>query len=251
MSPKLLPSSASSPILPTTVETSSDPSGDMTVSPFQSLLNWDKDVSYIFYRRCNQPRLPHLLLELSGHGVPWLIIPILVFLLKSSLSPTSAALLLNFLALTVVDLAVIGLLKPAFHRKRPAYNTGIGHVTIHAVDQFSFPSGHATRAGFLATFVCYVRWKHEKGLHPFIDTNLFTALVFVWAIAVCASRVALGRHHVLDVICGALVGASYVFWWNPLWISDDYAQALRSGLMGAPSSAAQLDSMTSGLQSNT
>lgn len=71
-----------------------------------------------------------------------------------------------------------------------------------SIDKFSFPSGHATRA--IALFVFF------KSL-PF--TLAFPILV--WSIAVCISRVLLGRHHVLDVFAGMIIGyieASFVLW---------------------------------------
>lgn len=207
----------------------------------QLILQWDKDVSFLLYRfyQTHIPsRLPLLLLEVSGHGVPWLMLPIAIFLFKPNLSPTAAALMVNFLLLTLLDLAAIGLLKPLFHRKRPAYNTGIGHVTIHIVDQFSFPSGHATRAGFVTAFILLVQRLHPDGLHRSIACPAFFGLTFLWATAICVSRVALGRHHVLDVVVGAFLGASYVLLWQPFWIGPAFSaslrDALRSAILGTP-----------------
>lgn len=196
---------------------------------YHKLVQWDKDVSYLVYRFYNThfSRIPLLILEVSGHGVPWIVAPVLIFLFKPQLSPLASALMLNFLALTFVDLATIGLLKPVFRRPRPAYNTGIGHITIHAVDQFSFPSGHATRAGFVASFLYYVRAFHPTALHPVIASHQFLVFVACWALLVCASRVALGRHHIVDVVFGALLGTTYVVVWNPLWIGAAFSFGLR------------------------
>jgi membrane-associated phospholipid phosphatase len=36
-------------------------------------------------------------------------------------------------------------------------------------------------------------------------------MAIVWAVAVSLSRVMLGRHHVLDVVAGSLVGV-FQFW---------------------------------------
>lgn len=207
-------------------------------SVLRSLLQWDKDVSFLIYRfyNTNYPRLLLLVLEVSGHGVPWIFLPVLIFLMKHQLSPAASSLLLNFLAITLIDLAAIGLSKPIFRRTRPAYNSGIGHVTVHAVDQFSFPSGHATRAALVASFLWYVRITFPDVLHPFIATLYFMIFTFLWATAVCLSRVALGRHHVLDVVAGSLAGASYLFIWFPFWIgpewADQFRQMLRHAIVG-------------------
>lgn len=194
------------------------------------LLQFDRDASYGVYRWYDEnisTRFPLLALELSGHGIPWLVIPILIFLFKTQLSPVAAALTLNFLALTVLDLIVIVLLKPLFRRPRPVYNTGIGPATVHAVDQFSFPSGHSTRAGFLSSFVCYSLCYHHGGLPSWIVFPSFMVATIFWAVALCLSRVALGRHHVLDVIAGYFLGISYAFIWDPFWIGPLLASGLR------------------------
>lgn len=218
---------------------------------FSSIMQWDKDVSFLLYRwyAANIPsRIPLLALEVSGHGVPWLILPILIFVLKSNLSPKAASLMLNFLALTILDLAVIGVLKPIFRRARPAYNSGIGHVTIHIVDQFSFPSGHATRAGFLTSFVWHTQAHHSNGLHPWLACPAFTVAAILWGVAICLSRVMLGRHHVLDVLFGFILGVTYVYAWEPFWIDEKFAEFLRDGLRSALFVSAHVAKTVSRLQ---
>ena len=44
-----------------------------------------------------------------------------------------------------VDIVFTGLLKSIFRRKRPVYNHVGDFVVIVAVDQYSFPRGHAAR----------------------------------------------------------------------------------------------------------
>lgn len=157
--------------------------------------------------------------------------------------------MLNFLALTLLDLAVIGIFKPAFRRTRPVYNTGIGHVTIHVVDQFSFPSGHASRAGFLTSFVWHTQYHHAEGMHPWLSSPTFTVIALAWATAICASRVLLGRHHVLDVLLGFALGVSYVYIWDPLWINAEFASSLRDALRSALFGSAHIAKAASGIRS--
>ena len=64
-----------------------------------------------------------------------------------------------------------------------------------SVDKFSFPSGHTTRAVFCAAYCITI--SHDP---------VFDFWVGAWAVIVAASRVLLGRHHVADVIMGAMVG---------------------------------------------
>ena len=65
-----------------------------------------------------------------------------------------------------------------------------------SIDNYAFPSGHATRAAMLAYFFS------EK---VFFD-GATKGLISLWAMFVCMSRVLLGRHHVLDVLLGILIG---------------------------------------------
>lgn len=224
-SPKPVEEASPPPLLP--VPTTMTPTSSNSM--LRALMQWDKDVSFLIYRHYNTnfPRLLLLILEVSGHGVPWIAAPILIFLFKENLSAMAASLMFNFLAITALDLAAIGILKPLFHRTRPAYNSGIGHVTIHAVDQFSFPSGHATRAALVASFLFYVQTMYPEALQPMLASSLFMLFTFVWATAVCASRVALGRHHVVDVVAGAVIGASYLVFWHMFWVGADSADQFR------------------------
>jgi membrane-associated phospholipid phosphatase len=65
------------------------------------------------------------------------------------------------------------------------------------VDNYSFPSGHTTRATLMALM--------------FVATAVTSTAAVVallgWAVATGVSRVTLGRHHVLDVVCGWGFGA--------------------------------------------
>uniref|UniRef100_A0A803PM30 Phosphatidic acid phosphatase type 2/haloperoxidase domain-containing protein n=1 Tax=Cannabis sativa TaxID=3483 RepID=A0A803PM30_CANSA len=68
-------------------------------------------------------------------------------------------------------------------------------------------SGHSSRVFFVASLV-------HLSASVFVDAltaegkvvNLLIAFVWVWAAATSASRVLLGRHFVVDVFAGALLG---------------------------------------------
>lgn len=205
---------------------------ERTSSTFNSLMKWDKDSSYLVYKayKSNHSQIPLLILEFSAHGVPWIILPILFFIFKHDLSPQASSLVFNFLGITALDFAVVGVLKPLCHRSRPVYNTGLCCITIPSVDQFSFPSGHATRVYFVAFFLSYVRALYPEALHPVLASSPFIAAVYVWALLVCFSRVALGRHHILDVAAGAVLGMLYVVVWTPFWFSTSIADRFRQFL---------------------
>ena len=80
--------------------------------------------------------------------------------------------------------------------------------------QFSFPSGHATRAVLLSASCCLL-----SGL-----PGLLVVPATAWAAAVCVSRVLLGRHHLLDVAAGAGLGLAEAAVLGALWRSPEQTQ---------------------------
>ena len=111
----------------------------------------------------------------------------------------------------VFDVLVIGLTKAVTRRQRPPENEE--DILTVSVDIYSFPSGHASRAFMLSTFLF---------MHFHVSV-LWKYAVLLWAVSVAASRVLLGRHHVSDVIVGSVLGCmecSIVNCCN-LWLSAD------------------------------
>merc|ERR1712136_106457 len=150
-------------------------------------------------------------LELSGHGVPWFVA---CFYLMFAY-PTLQTVAWKCIFALVIDLLVVGVIKVTFKRQRPDYNKGKMFATV-SVDKFSFPSGHTTRAVLMATFII----KHINTIaHP-----LATNFILGWAFLIALSRVALGRHHVSDVICGALIGYLQYDLAIYMWIESNLVQ---------------------------
>ena len=79
------------------------------------------------------------------------------------------------------------------------------------VDKFSFPSGHATRATMLALLFTLLSPLPLLLWIPFL----------AWAAAVAVSRVLLGRHHILDVVAGVIIGAIEAVILSMLWRSEE------------------------------
>jgi undecaprenyl-diphosphatase len=85
--------------------------------------------------------------------------------------------------------------KNLFRRRRPPAAIAGFQSVITAADRFSLPSGHTSAAFLFVTFLCV-------GLHW-----IFLPL-YIWAMAVGASRVILGVHFPSDIVLGALLGSS-------------------------------------------
>ena len=110
-------------------------------------------------------------------------------------------------------LAIYGLLKPLANFPRPLSVFGAQAVHVLGEPKFvhSFPSGHAAFAAVLATSFAFSlprRWG---------------ALLWVFVLWVCWSRIAVGAHFPADVLGGALVGllcALAAHWLAKLWARD-------------------------------
>ena len=130
-------------------------------------------------------------LEVTGHGVPWLLISAFYGYRSSG---NFQEFNINLLVALLLDLVVVGTLKVLTGRKRPSHNKDDMFATV-SVDKYSFPSGHATRVSMVAVLF---------SLSEMDPTYLL--FVKIWAVVVSVSRIILGRHHILDVVAGVLIG---------------------------------------------
>ncbi|XP_054458145.1 polyisoprenoid diphosphate/phosphate phosphohydrolase PLPP6 [Anoplopoma fimbria] len=155
------------------------------------------------------------LIEVSGHGIPWLAGS--AYCLYKSDSAAGQEVMLNLLLGLLLDLILVGIVKAVVRRRRPAHNRMDMFATF-SVDRFSFPSGHATRAAMCGRFL----------LAHLVLAAPLRVLVLLWAGLVGLSRVMLGRHNVTDVMFGFWMGYFQYNLVEMLWLS---AQTLQ-GLMG-------------------
>lgn len=59
---------------------------------------------------------------------------------------------------------------------------------------------------------------------------LFWPPLLAWAVSVSVSRLLLYRHHILDVLAGAMLGAFEAFLLSILWLGKDASAWLMSWL---------------------
>ncbi|XP_074599608.1 polyisoprenoid diphosphate/phosphate phosphohydrolase PLPP6-like [Brevipalpus obovatus] len=129
-------------------------------------------------------------LEWSCHGIPWFIVVIASLYLYPGNKVLS-----KLLVGLVMDVMVVGLIKATVRRRRPVYRNQDDQFIVASVDKHSFPSGHASRAIYVALLT------HSL----YGEATVIGYLVGTWAMAVAASRIFLGRHHVFDVAAGFVV----------------------------------------------
>ena len=116
----------------------------------------------------------------TGDSLFWLIIIGILLWQKQPLG-------WDLLLIVAVAAGVTAVAKGIFKRKRPSEKWAL------STDKYAFPSGHAARAGAVATALAFA----------------FPAWGWVsllWAVLVGLARVALARHFLSDVTVGLLLG---------------------------------------------
>ena len=136
-------------------------------------------------------------IEFIGHYGAWAIgITISYFLCGcSNQCKRCLQIWLNLIVVTSFCQSINILLKVLFRRKRPIYN-GDDMFALTIIESFSFPSGHSTHAASVAYF--FARYVCQTALQQYI------AVMLAWFVGL--SRVFLGRHYILDVVVGHLIG---------------------------------------------
>ncbi|MFL9830524.1 phosphatase PAP2 family protein [Flavobacterium sp. ARAG 55.4] len=91
------------------------------------------------------------------------------------------------------------LVKYTFQRLRPCNNPEILSVirVVKSSKSFSFFSGHASNTMAAAMFIYHLLKQYFK----------YTYLLFLWPLVFAYSRIYLGLHYPLDILCGYVFGA--------------------------------------------
>jgi undecaprenyl-diphosphatase len=126
----------------------------------------------------------------------YLIVAVVIILRKRVWSIAVLAML--GISFALADQLSVHLFKNVFERLRPCYVEELKTV-IHSIEncggQYGFISNHAANTFCFAMFTSL-----------FFKNKYYTILIFAWAICVSYSRIYVGKHFPLDVICGAAFG---------------------------------------------
>ncbi|XP_002740908.1 polyisoprenoid diphosphate/phosphate phosphohydrolase PLPP6-like [Saccoglossus kowalevskii] len=193
--------------------------GDSEQQDALAILRWDKELTQSFSvcattdSKFGQLRPLMKLLEISGHGVPW-IVSLIVLLYVTRNNSNECQFIINLLAGQILDLVITATVKVAIKRQRPHGNKKDMFATV-SIDAYSFPSGHSSRVVmvmclFLFEFTFTFKWMYF--------------VVILWSSSVCISRILLGRHHVLDVVGGVVLGMLEYKLIRIFWISNKQSQ---------------------------
>ena len=138
----------------------------------------------------NSPRFrAAALLARSGDSWLWCGVLFVIWLFSKGETERTVAYWGGSIALTAV---LVLLLKRLIARARPEGEWG---MIYRKGDPYSFPSGHAVRAGLILVLA----------IHTF-DNPWLILLFALWAVLMVIARVMTGVHYLLDVTAGFLLG---------------------------------------------
>ena len=130
--------------------------------------------------------------------------------------PLIGALVAIAIAVGLADYISSGILKPMVGRLRPTHEPALESM-LHVVNNYrggtyGFPSSHAANTmavTLIAWLLCSVhryRSVSRTTLRPFINGGGI-ALLLIYVLPNCISRIYLGVHYPSDIIVGLLIGA--------------------------------------------
>ncbi|XP_013119720.2 inactive phospholipid phosphatase 7, partial [Oreochromis niloticus] len=160
------------------------------------------------------------LLALTGHALPW-ICGTLICLWRSS-TLAGQEVLLNLLLALILDLMTVAGMQKLVKRRGP-WDFPPSFFDYIAMDMYSFPAAHASRAVMVSKFL----------LNHLVLAVPLRILLCLWAFLVGVSRVLLGKHHLSDVGCGFALGFLHFSLVESVWLDSATCQTLISiGTLG-------------------
>ncbi|KAM9337975.1 inactive phospholipid phosphatase 7-like [Symphorus nematophorus] len=155
------------------------------------------------------------LLALTGHGITWIIGTIVCLTRSNTLAGQEV--LVNLLLALLLDVMTVAGVQRLVKRKGPWEMTP-GFLDCVAMDIYSFPAAHASRAAMVSKFL----------LSHLVLAVPLRILLVLWAFLVGMSRVLLGKHHLTDMVCGFALGLLHFSLMETVWLSSSTCQTLIS-----------------------
>ncbi|RZJ29653.1 MAG: phosphatase PAP2 family protein [Flavobacterium sp.] len=163
------------------------------------LLQWDREL-FVFLNGLGSDNFDALWLFITKQ-INWLPVFLLIgYLAFKRLGWRHAVMVIMFIIvlITFTD-QTTNLVKYHFQRLRPGNDPEIGQL-IRAVQRrnsYSFFSGHASNSMGVAMFLFLILRRYLK----------YMGLIFLWPLIFAYSRIYLGLHYPIDIMCGYIWGA--------------------------------------------
>ncbi|KAM4615850.1 inactive phospholipid phosphatase 7-like [Polymixia lowei] len=171
---------------------------------------------------CARPQAPWAslrsmvsLLAFTGHALPWICGALIC--ISRSYTLAGQEVLVNLLLALVLDMVTIGGMQKLVKRRGP-WDFPPGFLDYIAMDTYSFPAAHASRAAMVSKFL----------LNHLVLAVPLRILLYLWAVLVAVSRVLLGKHHLSDVGCGFALGFLHFSLVETVWLDSTTCQNLIS-----------------------
>ncbi|XP_034047673.1 inactive phospholipid phosphatase 7 [Thalassophryne amazonica] len=155
------------------------------------------------------------LLALTGHGITWIIGTIVCLTRSNTLAGQEV--LVNLLLALILDIMTVAGVQRLVKRRGP-WEMAPGFLDCVAMDVYSFPAAHASRAAMVSKFL----------LSHLVLAVPLRILLVLWAFLVGVSRVLLGTHHLTDMVCGFALGLLHFSLMETVWLSSSTCQTLIS-----------------------
>ena len=168
---------------------------------FKTLIDLDKKL-LLALNSWHTDWLDQLMMVLTN-GIYWLPLFIIVIGFIMYKYRWQSLIIIGYLIILIIltDQLSSSLLKPLVGRLRPTHDPDLKDL-VHVVNNYrgglySFVSSHATNAFGVATFLFLSVRNRLKWIW----------VMFIWATIFTYTRLYLGVHYPLDIICGGLLGA--------------------------------------------
>ena len=165
------------------------------------LLQYDKDV-FLFLNNLGSPTWDTIWLVITNKltFIPMYIV-LLYIIYKQLGLKTMLLLILVIAAMVTFTDQITNLFKHSFERLRPCREDGVKafmRFIAPRCGKYGFFSGHSSNTMAVAVFVGLL-------LKPYYKKLIF--ILLFWSVIVAYSRIYVGVHYPLDIICGMNFGA--------------------------------------------
>ena len=167
----------------------------------EQLIEYDKEL-FLFLNRLGTPAWDSFWLVVTNKFAFIPLYAVLLFLIYKKLGWKSFLMLVFVIAAMVAFTdQVTNLFKDGFKRPRPCRAEDISELIRYIAPRcgkYGFFSGHSSNTMAVAVFAGLL-------LKPYFKNLIF--MLLVWSIIVAYSRIYVGVHYPIDIICGMAFGA--------------------------------------------